>query len=265
MNSFHPIKKDKKVIWQAKQWPHFTATNPKVREVLLRARKKQGEVIGKATAIGLKGVEELVQAIYVQEVMATSAIEGQPLNPESVRSSVLRKLGINTETEGGMQSKDVDGLVDVIQDALENFSSPLTAERLFEWHGAQFPRRLRNSRKIIVAAYRDHEDPMQIVSARLGKEVVHYTVPPSIQVEKEMQYFLRWFSDTTPSINEMAGTSVLLDGIERAAIAHLWFESIHPFEDGNGRIGRAIVEMEMAQDAQVMRSCNWPGSWSLTK
>ena len=178
--------------------------------------------------------------------MATSAIEGEALNPDSVRSSVLRHLGLDSD-ESAPVSRQVDGLVDVMEDATQNFADALDKDRLCRWHAALFPTGASGLRRIRVGHYRDHADPMQIVSGLPGREVVHYTAPPSSQMDSQMQAFLDWFASTRPG-QVRAGASPL-DGIARAAIAHLWFESIHPFEDGNGRIGRAIIDLALAQDA----------------
>ena len=237
------------LIWQQADWPSFVATNPAVREALLDARRKQGEVLGQANAIGLKGAQELVQSTYIQEVISTSAIEGEILNLESVRSSVLRKLGVQVETKNLPHSIRVDGLVGIVQDAIKQYQQGITQTTLFRWHRSIFSGAEQSLRKITVGQYREHEDPMQIVSGRQGKEIVHYTAPPSAKVSSEMRAFLEWFEKTAPNKLSLGKGVARMDGLERAAIAHLWFESIHPFEDGNGRIGRAIVDMAMAQDA----------------
>ncbi len=179
---------------------------------------------------------QVVNGIWVREVMATAAIEGQHLDFDQVRSSVMRKIGI----AGTVPSpRHVDGLVDVMHDALQNFSVPLDADRLCRWQSALFPGGTSGIVRIEVGQFRTFTDPMQIVSGRPGKEVVHYRAPDSASVPREMSQFLAWFNAPCPA-----------DGIVRAAIAHLWFETVHPFEDGNGRIGRAILDMAIAQDAQ---------------
>lgn len=232
-----------KLLWQHADWPKLVATNPNVAQALLIARRLQGELIGKARAIGLDPTGSTVQEVFFQEVMSTAAIEGENLNPASVRSSVLRKLGIEPPV-GSERNRQIDDLVDVIQDAMIGFDQPLDHDRLFRWQAALFPSGVSGLQRIAVGKYRDHADAMQIVSGLPGKEVVHYTAPPSAHVAFEMNQFLHWFSRTTP----VAAQAAELDGIARAAIAHVWFETIHPFEDGNGRIGRAIVDMAMAQD-----------------
>jgi Fic family protein len=231
------------LIWQQKGWPDFMVTSPAVDTALLQARKWQGEVIGRAAAVGLTQSGSVRQEVMTQEVIATAAIEGEKLDPASVRSSILRQLGHLQTTDAAPSSRHVDGLVDVIQDATLGFKQLLTEDRLLRWQSALFPGGTSGIRRIAVGRYRDHSDLMQIVSGQPGKETIHYTAPPSAQVPFEMQAFLAWFAETTPS-----APAHPLDGITRAAIAHLWFESIHPFEDGNGRIGRAIMDMALAQD-----------------
>ena len=232
------------LIWQAPGWPRLTAPAAEVATALLRARQRQGELIGQCAAVGLDATAPTLRELWVQEAMATSAIEGEALNPDSVRSSVLRHLGLESDASAPV-SRQVDGLVDVMEDATQNFADALDKDRLCRWHAALFPTGASGLRRIRVGAYRDHEDPMQIVSGLLGREVVHYTAPPSSQMDAQMSAFLDWFERTRPSGKQAAA----LDGIARAAIAHLWFESIHPFEDGNGRIGRAIIDLALAQDA----------------
>lgn len=208
----------------------------------------QGEVEGKAKAIGFNGVGEVSRDILIQEIVATAAIEGEILNPALVRSSVMHQLGL---ADGGHRDRYVDGLVEVINDATTNFLAPLDADRLCRWQSALFPGGTRGIHRIAVGRFRDHVDPMQIMSGRPGKEVIHYQAPASISVPGEVMVFLAWFEETNPAMAAMgSGDSSRhrIDGIARAAIAHLWFESIHPFEDGNGRIGRAIVDMAIAQD-----------------
>lgn len=232
------------LIWQAADWPRLTATTAEVTAALLQARQRQGELIGHCAAVGLDATAPTLRELWVQEALATAAIEGEALNPDSVRSSVLRHLGLDSDASAPV-SRQVDGLVDVMEDATQNFADALDKDRLCRWHAALFPTGASGLRRIRVGAYRDHADPMQIVSGLLGREVVHYTAPPSSQMDTQMEAFLAWFESTRPGRKQATPT----DGIARAAIAHLWFESIHPFEDGNGRIGRAIIDLALAQDA----------------
>jgi Fic family protein len=200
-------------------------------------------------AIGLQAGQEVARELWVQEAMATAAIEGEKLDLEAVRSSVAHRLGL---ADLPTADRYVDGLVQVMADATEQYKVPLTEERLCLWQAALFPGGSANLRRIAVGRYRDHADAMQIVSGRLGREVVHYEAPPSAQVPQEMARFLAWFALSTSAphaqSNLAADQSPGLHGLARAALAHLWFETIHPFEDGNGRLGRAIVDMALAQD-----------------
>jgi Fic family protein len=222
--------------WQQSDWPQLRYDAAAASPALLRARELKGEVSGMARAIGLEGLVEAEQELWTQEALATAAIEGERLELAAVRSSVMRRLGIG---DTGPTDRHVDGLVEVIHDATTNFDQPLDADRLCRWQSALFPGGTTGIRRIAVGRYRDHADPMQIVSGLPGREIVHYTAPPSSIVPQEMDVFLAWFAQT-----RHAG----MDGIARAAMAHLWFETIHPFEDGNGRVGRAVADMALAQD-----------------
>jgi Fic family protein len=174
------------------------------------------------------------------DVLKSSEIEGEILNPEQVRSSIARRLGLDI---AGLipADRNVEGIVDVMIDATQRYEEPLTAERLFSWHSALFPVTERRSSvyKLTVGRWRENtkDDPMQVVSGAMGKEIVHFQAPDSDKLDVEMQKFLHWFNST----NEM------LDPVLKAAIAHLWFVTIHPFDDGNGRIGRAIMDMQLAR------------------
>lgn len=227
-------------VWQRQTWPTLTFDAQAAAAPLADARKKQGEVEGKARSIGLASAQEIASDVLAAEVLATSAIEGQPLDPAAVRSSVMRRLGLG---DAAPHNRSVDALVEVVDDAASNFKAALDHDRLKRWHSALFPGGTSGIQKIAVGRYREHADPMLIVSGVRGKEKVHYQAPPSHLVPAEMDRFLAWFASTTPT----AGHSVM-DGLARAAIAHLWFETIHPFEDGNGRVGRAIIDMALAQD-----------------
>lgn len=232
-------------IWQHPDWPDFRYVAQDVAPYLAEAYLMHGSIEGKAMAIGLGVESPVVLDLLYDEVVATAAIEGESLSVEAVRSSVLRRLGLGDD---GPVDRHIDGLVAVIADATEGFDRPLDEERLCRWQGALFPNGTSGFQRIAVGRYRDHEDPMVIVSGRPGREVVHYQAPASRDVPAEMARFLAWFAATTPRKGVLPSLEgPRLDGIARAAIAHLWFESIHPFEDGNGRIGRAIVDMAIAQ------------------
>jgi len=203
-------------------------------------------LLGLLGAIGLEQANAVQRDLWVQEALATAAIEGEQLNLESLRSSVAHRLAL-ADAPGADRS--VDGLVQVMQDALANHSAPLDLDRLCRWQSALFPGGTSGITRIAVGRLRDHVDAMQIVSGALGREVVHYEAPPSAQVASELDRLLAWFASTRPS--DTAPTSTAVNGIARAALAHLWFESIHPFEDGNGRLGRALADMALAQDMQA--------------
>lgn len=232
-----------KFIWQRAAWPGLTFDAAVASARLAGAAREQGIVEGKASAVGVGSSAEFLTDVLTDEVVATAAIEGEQLAPASVRSSIARRLGIGTSSS---RTRDVDGLVDVIQDAAEGYLAPLDDDRLWRWHSALFPGGTSGIRRIAVGRYRDHPEAMQIVSGQLGREVIHYEAPPSGSVQREMSAFLSWFAASAPPRPGAAGGAAL-DGIARAAIAHLWFESIHPFEDGNGRLGRAIVDQAIAQ------------------
>jgi Fic family protein len=231
-------------IWQRPDWPSLTYDAHRAAVALANAQRMHGMVEGKAASIGLQRVGEVMLDAFSDEVMATAEIEGQRLPLEAVRSSVMRKLGLTTT---GSMDRQVDGLVDVLNDATTAFDQPLDTDRLCRWQSALFPGGTSGIQRIAVGRYRDHDDPMQIISGALGREVVHYEAPPSKNVAKEMQHFLTWFANSAPDPSPTETNRMPMDPIARAAIAHLWFESIHPFEDGNGRIGRAIIDMALAQ------------------
>lgn len=223
-------------VWQQPAWPAWRFDAHALSAPLAQARLHQGRVIGKAQAIGPTGeaMSQVINDIWIGEVIATAAIEGQKLDAEQVRSSVMRMLGTGGNAS---TSRHVDGLVEVMNDAISNFGVPLDSDRLCRWQSALFPGGTSGIRRIEVGKFRTHAEAMQIVSGRPGKEIIHFRAPDSENVASEMARFIAWF-------NQPNG----MDGILRAAVAHLWFETIHPFEDGNGRVGRAIMDMAIAQD-----------------
>ncbi len=236
-------------LWQHRAWPALTFDSPALMQDLSNARLEQGKLLGLLEAIGLESGQEIARELWVQEAIATAAIEGEKLDLAAVRSSVAHRLGL---ADLPTVDRYVDGLVQVMADATQQYQVPLTQERLCLWQAALFPGGSANLRRIAVGRYRDHTDPMQIVSGRLGREVVYYVAPPSAQVPQEMTQFLAWFA-LPPSVpvtepSTASNNAPGLHGLARAALAHLWFETIHPFEDGNGRLGRAIVDMALAQD-----------------
>jgi Fic family protein len=227
-------------IWQHPGWPTLVFDAGAVAHDLDVAHLQVGRVLGLLDAIGLTDSQEITRELWVQEAIATAAIEGEKLDLTAVRSSVAHRLGL---VDAPTRDRQVDGLVAVMQDATRGNQSVLDSDRLCRWQSALFPGGTSGLRRIAVGRYRDHTDPMQIVSGRQGHEVVHYTAPASDRVATEMARFLAWFEATRPTSN----AAPRLNGLARAALAHLWFESIHPFEDGNGRLGRAIVDLALAQ------------------
>ena len=228
-------------IWQHPAWPALVFDAEALATDLDQARLEQGKLLGLLDAIGLGQAQEVRRELWVQEALATAAIEGEKLNLASVRSSVAHRLGL---ADAPSHDRHVDGLVLVMQDAIENHQSELDLDRLCRWQSALFPGGTSGITRIAVGRLRSHADAMQIVSGPIGRELVHYEAPPSAQMAGEMDQFLSWFKATLPAPNTAPG----LHGIARAALAHLWFETIHPFEDGNGRLGRALVDMALAQD-----------------
>lgn len=228
-------------IWTSPTWPRLTYDLERLAGPLGRARAEGGRLYGMAAAIGAHELALVQRDVWSGEAVATAAIEGEAFDLASVRSSVARRLGLNPEFVAAVP-RNVEGLLDVMESAAAEWDSDLTEERLCRWQASLFPAGGTALRSIETGRYRSHADPMQIVSGPIGREVMHYEAPPSAAVRAEMRNFLDWF-------NRTRATS--LDGILRAGLAHVWFESIHPFEDGNGRIGRAIVDMALAQDARL--------------
>lgn len=225
-----------KYIHQLKDWPNFTWDNEVLAEKLALVRHKQGRLIGRMEGLGFALQEQAVLQSLTEEVVKSSAIEGETLNRDQVRSSVARRLGIDV---GGLVAtpRGVDGIVELMVNATQKYGQPLTQERLFAWHAALFPTGRSGMTKISVGAWRnDSSGPMQVVSGPIGRERVHFQAPVAKKLSAEMKIFLKWFNKK-PEI----------DLVLRAAIAHLHFVTVHPFEDGNGRIARAITDMALAR------------------
>ena len=228
-----------KYIWQHPSWPQFTWDSNALISVLGQARLAQGDLLGRVKRLGFKLEEEAQANILIEEVIKTSEIEGELLNLQMVRSSVARHLGLALAGLG-KSSRSVDGIVEIILDATQNFDEILNKQRLKGWHGALFPTGYSGLHKIKVGQWRGDE-PMRVVSGPMGRERVHFEAPPGKAVEGEMRRFFQWWSESHSS----------MDGLLRAGIAHFYFVTVHPFEDGNGRIARCLTDMALAQDEKL--------------
>lgn len=230
---------DKSYIWQQSDWPRWHYDSQALSPLLSQLHHAQGLLQGRMRNIGFGLSEESTLRMLTSEVLKTSEIEGEVLDPKTVRSSVARRLGLDI---GALAPKDrrVDGVVKMVLDATQNFSAPLTRDRLFGWHKGLFPTLKSNELEMRVGDWRDDsKGAMQVISGPIGRESVHFEAPPAQLISKEMADFLHWF-------NEDQG----LDPLVKAGLAHLWFVTIHPFEDGNGRIGRAVCDMVLARSEQ---------------
>ncbi len=223
-------------IYELPAWPGFTWDEASVAPRLTVVSRRQGRLIGRMESLGFELKSEAVLTTLTADVLTSSEIEGEKLDKDQVRSSIARRLGLDV---GALPKADrnVEGVVEMMLDATQNFAGSLTQDRLFGWHAALFPTGRSGMRKIIVGAFRDDSDGrMQVVSGPIGRERVHYEAPQAARLGQEMSAFLDWFEGTTPG-----------DLVLKAALAHLWFVTIHPFEDGNGRIARAIADMMLAR------------------
>ncbi|MBA2293024.1 MAG: Fic family protein [Gemmatimonadales bacterium] len=226
-------------IHELTTWPNFRWDEGALAQRLAEVRHRQGRLVGRMEALGFPMRAEAVLLTLTQDVLKSSEIEGEKLDQEQVRSSIARRLGMDI---GALAPKDrhVDGVVEMMLDATQRYDTPLTEERLSGWHAALFPTGRSGINKLIVGAWRDDASgPMQVVSGPMGKERVHYEAPAAERLTVEMKAFLRWFADKAE-----------IDPVIKAALAHLWFVTIHPFDDGNGRIARAIADMALARSEE---------------
>lgn len=232
-------------IHELPEWPRFTWNPRALADALAAVRHKQGVHLGLMKSLGFGLQTEAGIATLTAEIVKSSAIEGQQLNTEDVRSSLARQLGVEA---GGLPraTREVDGIVEMMLDATRNFDKVLTADRLWGWHAALFPTGWSGLNRISVGAWRTDEDgPMQVVSGHMGHLRVHFEAPAAARVDGEMQRFLDWFNGTESA--DVAIPPLDTDPVLKAAVAHLWFVTIHPFDDGNGRIARAVAEMALAR------------------
>ena len=223
-------------IYQRKEWPKMTWDAERLAGLLANVRHRQGRLIGRMEGLGFSLRNEAVLQTLTEDVLKSNEIEGEKLDRDQVRSSIARRLGLDV---GGLVAVDrhVEGVVEMMLDATGHYAEPLTEERLFAWHAALFPTGRSGMTKIAVGRWRDvQSEPMQVVSGPIGREKVHYQAPKAKRVPGEMASFLKWFN-APPAI----------DPVMAAGLAHLWFVTIHPFEDGNGRMDRAIADMALAR------------------
>jgi len=225
-----------KYIHELPEWPKFYWDRDKLGSRLAEVRHRQGRLIGRMEALGFPLRKEAVLQTLTLDVLKSSEIEGEKLNAEQVRSSIAKRLAI--QVAGAVRAdRDVEGVVEMMLDASQNFAEPLTSERLFGWHASLFPTGRSGMHRIVVGAWRDStKDPMQVVSGSIGHETVHFEAPKAERLDREMRLFIDWANERDD-----------LDLVLRAALAHLWFVTIHPFDDGNGRIARAIADWALAR------------------
>ena len=223
-------------IWKHTEWTNWQFDLKRLIGLLAQVHSQQGHLLGRMHDIGMGLRDEAALRVVTEDVLKTSEIEGEHLNPDTVRSSVARRLGVDI---GALVPADrhVDGVVEMILDATGRFEEPLTEDRLFGWHASLFPTGYSGINKILTAQWRDDSDgPMQVISGPFGRERVHYEAPPADQLGALTAEFLAWFNSDDD-----------LDPVLKAGIAHLWFVTLHPFEDGNGRIARAVADMALAK------------------
>ena len=229
-------------IHERNDWPAFCWDEGTLAAKLADVRHRQGRLLGRMEGLGFDLRNEAMLSTLTQDVVKSSEIEGKILDVDQVRSSIARRLGIDI---GALTpaDRDVEGIVEMMLDATGNYNKPLTAERLFDWHASLFPTGRSGMSRIVVGAWRDDSSgAMQVVSGAIGHERVHFQAPEAARLNKEMDVFLKWFEEKSET-----------DPVLKAAIAHLWFVSIHPFEDGNGRIARAIADMALARSENSQR------------
>jgi len=235
MQAYRPPRRVR-YIWQMPDWPSLSYDAANLALPLAEVHRAQGQLMGRMAELGLAQREQATLQVLTQEVIKTSEIEGEQLSLDTVRSSVARKLGMDI---GALAPSDryVDGVVDVVLDATRNFDQALTQDRLFGWHAALFPTGYSGRVRISVGAWRtDASGPMQVVSGAVGREKVHFTAPPANELPAQTAAFLQWFNAAPRG-----------DALIKAGLAHLWLVTLHPFDDGNGRISRAVGDMALAR------------------
>lgn len=233
---------DRPFLWEQPDWPNWRHDRERVVGLLAQVHHAQGHLLGRMRDLGLGLRDEATLQLLTEDVLKTSEIEGERLDQETVRSSIARRMNLDA---GALAPPDrhVDGLVDMVLDATGRFEEPLTAERLFGWHAGLFPTGYSGMSRIRAGAWRDDAlGPMQVVSGPVGRQRVHYQAPPASRLDAEVATFLLWFNgDQVP------------ESVVKAGLAHLWFVTIHPFDDGNGRIARAVGDMALARAERSAR------------
>lgn len=227
---------DKQYIWQHVGWPHWIYDRQRLAPLLAQVHRAQGHLLGRMHDFGMDLREQAALRVFTEDVLKTSEIEGELLNHDAVRSSVARRLGVNI---GALAPADrnVDGIVEMVLDATQKYDAELTTERLLGWHAALFPTGYSGIAKICVGRWRDDaHGPMQVVSGPIHHHKIHFEAPPAHHLDAEMHDFILWLS------NDQRDEPVL-----KAGLAHLWLVTIHPFDDGNGRIARAVGDMVLAR------------------
>ena len=229
-------------IWQQPSWQEFRWDNAALLKEIGICRFQQGSLLTQMRDLGFDVRQQARAEVLIEEALKTSEIEGERLDPNAVRSSVAQRPGLPTAGMVSIKNQQADGVVQILLDATQNFRRALTPERLFGWHAALFPTGYSGMHKIKVASWRDDRNgPMKVVSGPIGREIIHYQAPPAERLADEMDRFFCWWEDSREE----------MDGILRGGMAHLWFVAVHPFEDGNGRVARALTEMALAQDENL--------------
>ena len=229
-------------IWQQPDWPVWKFDSARLAVSLASVRHAQGRLLGRMESLGFRYRNEALLQTLTDDVVKTSQIEGERLDSEQVRSSIARRLGMDVGTLPPVD-RHVEGIVEMMLDATQHYAEALTAERLFSWHGALFPTGRSGLVPIRVADWRDDSGgPMQVLSGAVGREKVHYTAPPAERIALEMERFLAWFEHPAD-----------LDPVLKAGLAHLWMVSLHPFDDGNGRIARAVGDLLLARSEETVQ------------
>jgi len=229
-------------IWQRPLWPKFQWDNAVLLRALGMSRFQQGSLLTQMKDLGFDVRQQARAEVLIEEALKTSEIEGERLDPSAVRSSVAQRLGLPTAGLVMKKNQQADGVVQILLDATQNFKQTLTPERLFGWHAALFPTGYSGMHKIRVAGWRDDRNGlMKVVSGPIGHEKIHYEAPPAECLANEMSRFFSWWDESQKEV----------DGLLLAGMAHLWFVAVHPFEDGNGRIARALTEMALARDENL--------------